>query len=283
MKGGNTVRIVFAVDENYVMPLAASVQSIIECTPSCSELEIAIISCNLSASAQRKLLSSWGPVAEQVRFIDIDMSMVNKLPMPRAGWLSPATYARLFLPELLPDSWQRIIYLDADTITLGPLAELWHMDLAGMPLAAIQDLYIPYISSEEGVTAWQESGLSRDAKYFNAGVLLMDIGALRRGGVFQRALDYLGENSESVRWYDQEALNAAINGRFLVLDQTWNVMWYWFFSPIRDDAPQIIQRARVRHFSGPEKPWIQNDEDSPWGTDMFFKYLDQTAWRGWRP
>ena len=40
--------------------------------------------------------------------------------------------------------------------------------------------------------------------------------------------------------------------------------------------------APVLHFVGPNKPWIYGFHTQPSGK-LFFGFLDQTAWKGWRP
>jgi lipopolysaccharide biosynthesis glycosyltransferase len=277
------IRIVLASDEGYTIPLAASMRSIIDTSLSPYDIEIVILSCGISAASRERLLLSSDPIARKIHFVEVDENKIHELPVPAGNLLSSATYARLFLPELLPAHWERVIYLDVDTITLCPLNELWDTNLNGMPLAAIQDFGVTKISSRGGVSKWREMGLDVNANYFNSGVLLLDIAALKREEVCKNALDYLNENSKTVQWYDQEALNAAINGRFVVLDQAWNVMWYWFTeAALQAEAHDVLSRAKIRHFSGAHKPWCQNKK-SPWGTGHFFKYIDRTAWRGWRP
>jgi lipopolysaccharide biosynthesis glycosyltransferase len=51
-------------------------------------------------------------------------------------WISSAAYARLHLDEMLGSEWDRVLYLDADTRVLVPLAPLLQADLDGRVLGA---------------------------------------------------------------------------------------------------------------------------------------------------
>ena len=48
-------------------------------------------------------------------------------------------YNRPFLPEIIPDSVDKILYLDSDTIVEQSLENLWNTDLNGYYMAAVDD------------------------------------------------------------------------------------------------------------------------------------------------
>lgn len=83
-------------------------------------------------------------------------------------------YARLFLPELLPDV-HKIIYLDSDTLVLKPIDQLWTESLNGMPIGAVHS----YDASFGNGSALEKR------ETFNDGVLLMDLDALRSQGFIE--------------------------------------------------------------------------------------------------
>ena len=45
----------------------------------------------------------------------------------------------------------------------------------------------------------------------------------------------------------------------------------------------LAAEACILHFLGPDKPWRPADGIPAWRRELFFHYLDRTAWRGWRP
>ena len=82
------------------------------------------------------------------------------------GHITQAMYYRYLFADLLPKSVKRLIYMDADIICKGDLLPLWQTDLQGKMLGAVRD--------------WGEAkscgriGL-KNGRYFNSGVLLMDL------------------------------------------------------------------------------------------------------------
>lgn len=303
-----SILIALSSDDNYVLPLAACVRSILDNAHPTADVRIAVLSCGITADSRRKAEKSWGTGADQVTWIDIDLSRLLDLPTKSraTGHLNATTYARLLLPEVLPEGWNRVLFLDTDLLVLGSLSELWETSLGEFSFAATQDPYTPVISAEHGVPGWRELGLDPGAPYFNAGVLLIDLYRWRRNRISERAFDYIRDHRDEIQLADQEALNAVANGRFLALEPVWNVMnyWYWPGGDVRVQE-HVVDQARVRHFNGDNKPWVSwqyhelerlrqqclSGAQPPWSRmrhvhcdyDVFFDYLDRTIWKGWRP
>jgi lipopolysaccharide biosynthesis glycosyltransferase len=185
---------------------------------------------------------------------------------PPAGLLLPLlahthytidTYTRLWLGEFFPEQIDRVLYLDADIVVVGSIAQLWNTDLGGALMGAVD---IP--GSDQGV---RRLGMRLEDGYFNAGVLLIDLPQWRatRGEI--TVLDYIRANPERVS-YDQDALNACFRSRTKQLDYKWNV--------IRRDA-------RIIHFNGGTKPWSYFC-DHPRRAE-YERYLRMTEWRNYVP
>lgn len=277
----NPVRIAFSADENYVIGMAASVRSAIDTIAPGVKLQIAIMSCGIRPDSRELLLKSWKHHDVDIFFIDIDPASTAKLPT--AGYLTDATYARLFLPDLLPQDWNRVIYLDVDTICRASLHELWETDLEGLSVGAVWDNMIPFVSSYDGVQAWKESGLRPYTPYFNAGVLVIDLDAWRRHSISSAVVDYVQSHLGNLVLWDQEGLNAVLRGKFCHLDRSWNVMQFWARPEVRLGVDRdVVMNARIRHFNGPGKPWTKKGH-TVLDSEIFFLHLDRTEWAGWRP
>ncbi|KJK42701.1 hypothetical protein UK23_36035 [Lentzea aerocolonigenes] len=283
------IRIVLAADDDYAFPLAASVRSIVDNANRERPLEVVVLSCGISAESKRRLSASWDAGASGlVRFLDVDVSSLSAWPTssPFLSHPTSATYARLLLPQLLPD-WDKVIYLDVDTITLSPFDDLWDLDLHGLPLGAVIDPFNPSIGSPRGVQCWEEAGLDPGAPYFNAGMLVINLAVWRRDQIAAKALAYVEEHAACIGLLDQEALNAVVNGEFLAVDESWNMTDIRFGAPhpAASEIPAISEAAlrgpRVRHFTGKRKPW-KTGYLIPDAADLFFSYADRTAWAGRR-
>jgi lipopolysaccharide biosynthesis glycosyltransferase len=208
--------------------------------------------------------------------------------LPTWGRMPTTTYQKLTMGEWLPADAEKAIWLDCDLLVLHDIASLWHTNFGDRQVFAVPDQRVPFVSSRFGVAAYRELGLAPEAKYFNAGVLLIDVARWRKDDVAGRAIHYLKTYRDKVFFWDQEALNAVLAGRWGELDSGWNRHPTIDYLLGRDTAPKELRTAdevshdvRIAHFSGNLKPW-NCPGSSPYYT-LYFQYLDQTAWTGWRP
>lgn len=183
------------------------------------------------------------------------------------------TWARLWVAEFFAPEVERVLYLDGDTVIVDSIAPLWHSDLEGALLGAVD---IP------GSVAAERLGLPADRGYFNAGVLVIDLAQWRETGAMQTVLDFVGEHPEQIRTVDQDALNACFHSRRKPLDYTWNVIRPFFREPPalplpRAEIERVRRGARIIHFNGASKPWSYFC-DHP-RKDEYVRYLQMTDWK----
>ena len=75
----------------------------------------------------------------QIYFLSVPFDKFPQLELTH-DHLSRATFGRLMMGELLPDSLERVIYLDCDVLVLSSLRPLAEIDLHGKVLGAVEDL-----------------------------------------------------------------------------------------------------------------------------------------------
>jgi lipopolysaccharide biosynthesis glycosyltransferase len=170
----------------------------------------------------------------------------------------------------------RIFYVDADLLVQADWEPLWTMDLCGTVAAAAPDIVTKTLGQES--LDLEKFRLDPEAAYLQAGLLLIDLREWRCQGVSEKVVTYLRENPDHARHWDQSALNVVLYGRWKPLPRAWNTPAWWADSGREDcqlDAP-------VLHFVGPNKPWIYGHHTAP-SSVAFFRVLDQSAWKGWRP
>ena len=109
--------------------------------------------------------------------------------------------------KLIPANINRVIYLDSDIIIKGSLDELWAVDLEKCIIAAVTD---PIVNNDRSVR--EKIRLAPESKYFNTGVLVIDLRHWRDARLGERALDFLVNHPELITWWDQCALNHILNG-----------------------------------------------------------------------
>jgi lipopolysaccharide biosynthesis glycosyltransferase len=201
-----------------------------------------------------------------------------------AAWIPPsyvtsATYLRFLAAELLPDE-SRCLYLDGDVLVRRDIAPLFEVDIDDHVLAAVQSRVAPFVASPGGVANWFELGLRSTNPYFNAGVLLMNLERWRNEGVTARLTGFLRQYGNTIRFGDQEAMNAVLSERWVSVDRGWNYITHVTESFLQQPDLEPADPSIV-HFAGRIKPWSYGAK--PIFAEEWYKILKNTPWSSWRP
>ena len=238
----NHIRVASVTDRNYVEMTGVLIASVSSQTHS-RPVELFVFCNDLTESDKGKLHSCLMGDAK-LTLIDVEEERSKVLSsLTATRHLTGSAYARIMIPDMLPDLDGRLLYLDCDIVVNSPLDELFELDLGGRPAGAVRNV----VSAER--LAQLNSGLRRplDTPYFNSGVLLFDLTEWRRQGVTARAMDFAkgweAENGD----HDQAVLNYVLVGNWLELDVKWN-------SNPRFVSIDAAQALPLQHFFGKSKP-----------------------------
>jgi len=276
--------IVCASDDNYSLPLAATLHSAIVTLKRDSNIAIFVIDGGMSRANKRKILQTIPLQRVSLSWLQPKRALLKNLPTSQS--ITIAAYYRLLIPTLLPQQLTKAIYLDSDLIVRGNLEELWNIDIGENYVLAVQDMGAPYVSSSRGLINYQMLGIPANYKYFNSGVLVMNLKKWREDSISQKIFAYLEKNKEFIRWHDQDALNAMLAGKWGELDPRWNQLSYifryssWSESAFPEDVYNaLIHNPYIVHFSTRDKPWKDNCNHPQ--KDLFFENFDTEVWSEW--
>lgn len=253
----NIISVVLSIDHNFIQHCAAAVNSIMNSYDGSSSLNFYIVSNDLN-SKEKMALSSLSKEQMKLLFLDIDPQLTKDMPIGEgtiSNEISVTTYFRLFLPYLLPNNVHKVLYIDADTITMSSIDELWNTDISGSAIAAVPD--------KESLQSFQKNRLKlpNNAFYFNAGVMLINLDYLRSIDFTQRSLSYIAEHREKILYHDQDVMNALLYDSIISLPYRWNMMdCYLFRKPLCNEVSynDVIKWQKspgIVHFAGFYKPW----------------------------
>jgi len=262
------VHIVLATDRRCVLGCAVSMQSILDSIDPAVPLHFHLFfNQDVGASDRDALVRTvrGGPGPVEISVGEFDPGPVRHLT--RSKLITHTTYASCRLEALLPPDVQRCIKVDCDLVVRRDLSELWNTDIQGHTVGAVLNG-----DARDCAAHQQRLGLS-EPRYFNAGVLLVDLVRWREREVGPRALEAAAEVGPELILHDQDALNLTLQEDWLSLPHHWNS---WVIVP----HLRAEDRA-VFHYMGAPKPW-HADYDRPF-RDHFFHHLDRTPFRGWRP
>ncbi|MEO8099434.1 MAG: glycosyltransferase family 8 protein [Acidobacteriota bacterium] len=268
--------LVTLADERYALTLAVLGRSISE-NLSTRHATLYVVDGGITPETKQHLLASWDPQRMRVEFVAPHFGQEQELPV--WGRFPPLTYARIFVPLLLPQDCPKAIVLDSDTIVLTDMERLWNIELGDNSLLAVQDSTIPLVSSEGGLGRYQELGIPPGHPYFNAGVMLVNVEKWRRTGVPGRVMEFIHQHAAELNYCDQDGLNAVLWDDWGELDSRWQVQPR--LHARLHEGTQATADAWILHFTGRLKPWLYRG--STLSDRLFYQYLDRTWWSGWRP
>lgn len=203
----------------------------------------------VSDADKARLSASYG--LANIVFVDLTDDMVRHFAArPVNHHLSRTAYARILMPLSLSEASGRLFYIDCDTLVNAPLAPLASLPMEGYALAAVDDIarQVP----ERHIKRNRDIGLPDEMRYFNSGVLLIDLDVWRRARVSERTIDFINDHP-TLPMMDQDALNGALRGEWLALDESWN-LHRRLEKGVYTDDPAIWTNARIIHFIGQVKP-----------------------------
>jgi lipopolysaccharide biosynthesis glycosyltransferase len=270
------VDVASSCDDNYAQHLAAVIASILANASRPAAFRFWILSAGLTPgnrSIFEKVAAKHGAA---LQILSIDPSKLKNAPV--SGHISLASYYRIFLPELLPVSIEKIVYVDADLIVFADLQKLLDLPMGTDLVGAVQN---------PRFHRWSSLHLSPSMGYFNAGVLLINLAQWRKEDLQQKLCSLIDTDRESLKLHDQDALNRVVAGRWLRLDPRWNQQYSFFLVGPKmlglssGDYRRLLRRPFIAHYSGGSKPWVFSD-DHPLKS-AYYRYLDMTPHAGWRP
>lgn len=267
MKIKQEIPIFFSSDDNYVPCLSVAVKSLIDHASAENNYRIIVLHTGMKEKSIEELKTletknvkfSFENVSKKVKGIEKDLELRLR------DYYSVAIYYRLFIPSMFPE-YQKAIYLDADIVILDDIAKMYNIDMKGNILAAVSDATINN-TNDFIIYAKQALGVI-PPKYFNSGVLLMDLRKMREEKIEEKFLYLLVKYNLETAAPDQDYLNILCKDKVLYLDETWDKM---------PDFGEYIEEEKLHiiHYNMFRKPW--HYEDVPY-SEVFWKYAKQTKY-----
>lgn len=257
------IPIFFAVDDRYVPYLTVALRSICENSSKDHKYDINILIDELSEQCRENIRA----VCREdftVRFINVREKlerMNGKLHL--RDYYSKATYYRFFIPEMFPQ-YDKGIYLDCDIAVTCDISELFGQRLGRSLVAAVTDEVVTDIPVFSEYSE-RVLGIERQ-KYFNAGILLMNLKEMRRIDIESRFLSLMQKHTFRVA-QDQDYLNVLCYDRVRYLDGGWNK------TPFPYSDKNVI--PHIAHYKLNFKPWHYS---GVMYEEIFWDYAAQTPY-----
>ncbi len=163
---------------------------------------------------------------------------------------SRISYVRIYMPKIIKKFTNRFLYLDADTMVIRSLNALFALPMEGKAMAAV---------SERPKDAAYRGGYLKlkNGKYFNDGVMLVNIPEWERQGITEKTFSFQCEPRERFLGQSQDVLNLTFDGTNTFLPTEYNE-----FGGGEDDTGKGV----IIHWTGRRKPWqmVLSPFDAQW-------------------
>ena len=228
-----------------------------------------------SVQQMRQHIEAMGATFHDYTLSEADTHRFHLLSYP--NHLSIAAYHRIFLPTLLDEQIERVLYLDGDIVVRGDLLPFFQTDLGDNLMGVIADGG----PSVKDFASWLP--YPAELGYFNSGVLLLDLKRCREFQLLERCIECF-KTCPTLRYDDQDVLNVVLAGKVKFMPLRYNAMGHYYrvsyarrLRPLTEEEMEMLRHAVVVHFTGPtDKPWRWRSLH-PFRHD-YFAHLARTPW-----
>lgn len=268
--------IVFTADDNYMQHLAVTLMSLLENNKD-SRFKVFLFSSDISDINKNIIENMIQPYDCQIEYIRFDKAIFEHI---NAGRFSIATYYRLLMPKYL--NVDKLLYLDVDMVINTSIQKLYDTNVDEYYVAAVED-------------AWRDPsyckslGMDNGAKYFNAGVMVVNLKRWRDEKLFDTFMEYEKNSKIELASHDQDILNAIFNGCWKQLPLKFN---QYEKNPdldrenllkhfTKEEIKEAQETPVIVHYIGGRKPWHYRNEHIQ--KALYWKYLKMTPYKDYKP
>lgn len=254
--------IAYSTDDNYVQHVGVSMVSLFENNKEFENIVVYIMDTGISDINKQKLISISRKYNRKIIFSHIQDS-IEKLNLNINGSISVASYARLFLGSIVDKSYNKILYLDCDSIIKDSLIEIWNEDISDYLIGGVLDT----VDS----TTKTKIGLSENDIYINAGMLLINLKEWRNQNIENEFIKFINRYDGNVFHHDQGTINGVLNGKIKILHPKFNCMTPFF----------MMKKEDIEIYYSVNKYYSQEDLDFAVSNSVFVHYTPALTTRPW--
>lgn len=276
----NAIPVVFAADNNYAPYMSVALQSILENASPNRKYIFFVLYMKIEDEWIQMLTKQIAPYQQFfIEFINVS-DIMSKYDLYVSRHITPETYIRFFIPELLQE-YDKVIYLDCDMVVCVDIAELFDIDMENYALAAMRDICVAnYACAPEKAGKVRKSRnalpfLKNPFDYFCAGLCVFNIALIRKMMSYEKLFEIAMSNEWD--FHDQDVLNLAFEGKTLLLS------YYWGFYHAPKHIEYLPNALKKEYFDAMKSPNIVHFTNKPWKNGhyifhhwLFWKYATRT-------
>lgn len=261
------INILCSADNNYAAYCGIMLTTLYENNKNC-DIAVYLLTDGLNEAEIKKFRQFEQRYETEIHIITVRRDSFKHCPVREGDHVSLTAYYRIACAELLPDTLEKILYLDCDIMVKCDLRQLWNYDVTGKAMGVVIDGW--HIANEQRLKFNSKT-------YFNSGVLLINLEFFRTNRIAEKCMNYIHDFPEIIKLHDQDALNIICHNELLYLPLKYN--FQTSFLRIKktfdkDLSEEIISSLEEKdlmvHFDAFPKPWSR------------FLYVDHPYTSEWR-
>lgn len=257
--------IAFGVDGDYILYACITIQSLIDNSGNaCLHFHIVTaVDTSVFEEAMQALVAG---TCHQIHIHTIPEDILSHLPSTEL--FPTAIYNRFLIPYFIKNT-KYVLYLDADIVGINNFTDIFKS-------IEQHDVTACVISEPENLAEGLAKNISLSGRrYFNAGVILINIEDWLANNVSEKAIAELEKKDKLLRFLDQDALNIVLEGSVHYIEQKYNTLVMLAHD---DEGYQWTPEgsAVFLHFAGADKPWQKWNKQRV--TEYFSDIYQRSFW-----
>ena len=245
------INILVTLNEAYIPCLNVMLTSLLKSNPG-DEFDVYLLHTDIREQAlrdTRALLAGRGallPIPADPRRLQ-DAPTTSRYPRE--------IYYRIFAARYLPESLDRVLYLDPDVIVNGRIDSLYALPMHNQLFAAAS-----HVTGLMQKVNELRLSMDEDSPYINSGVLLMNLALLRREQDDEAVFDFIARHKNTLLLPDQDVISSLYGRRIIALDPyRYNMTERLMALNLLEGSPLTLDWIRnntaIIHYCGRNKPW----------------------------
>lgn len=207
----SSMNIVFATSDLYSRPALVTIKTLLMNNTKVEDLDIYYVENGVSDENKNMITDLVEQYHRNITFIPMPKDYLKVKGLMRTNAI---VYSYCYFQDILPQSIEKVILLESDSIVTGDLIEMYSIDLDEYYLGAADDLQSKWYK--------RKLGMQEDSVYFNCGIMVLNLKKWREDGISEKITKIIEKGDCKFFYEVQDELNVLMEGRIKVLPPRFN-------------------------------------------------------------
>lgn len=259
------MNLLFSLNESYLPPLKVLLQSLFDHHKE-ETFSIHLLHAGIGEQARNELQEFVDSEGHTITYYACSSFFKPSDKVAVTRYYTLEMYLWMFAPYILPDSIDRILYLDPDIVCMNECRSFYETDFLDYSFVATNYKY-----KTKWIQPFNNLRLRNfdSENYFNSGVVLMNVRKLREKGDPEKIIRAIRDNHPFLILPDQDIFNLLYGQH--VLEEDWRIY---------NMNPKVYEKLKVLFPHKYNKEWIEKSvvfihfcgKHKPWNERKKYRY-----------